>query len=147
MSDRIDPATGPERRGPWPEVTDSSRLFDHGWPWCVNATGHPEQNGGYPDPKHHGLHECRGREAHVDGVRRELDGAPLGLSVYSAAEFRFGQTRTGGIPTSPRVVLESWSDVEREPSHRVSLTPGEALRLARILVRCADDLTFVTAAA
>lgn len=47
MSDRIDPPHWPSQRGPWPAVSDASRLFDHGWPWCVNAAGHPDPDGGY----------------------------------------------------------------------------------------------------
>jgi hypothetical protein len=68
------------------------------------------------------------------------------VSVYNAAPFQFGKPREDAPPATPRVVLETWTSDE-EPSHRVSLTAGEALRLARILVRCADELTFVQRAA
>ena len=82
----------------------------------------------------------------MDGARHDLDGEQVGVSVYNAAPFRFGVPRDDTPPVAPRVVLETWtSDVE--PAHRVSLTAGEALRLARILVRCADELTFVQRAA
>jgi hypothetical protein len=147
MSDRIDPPTGDFEQGPWPQVSDLSRLYDHGQPWCVNAPAHPDRDGGYPDPERHlPWHECHSDAAFVDGVRRDLAGEPVGVSVYNAAPFRFGELRDDEPPAVPRVVLETWtSDVA--PSHRVSLTAGEALRLARILMRCADELTFVQRAA
>jgi hypothetical protein len=147
MSDRIDPTNDHVDRGPWPPVNDLSRLFDHGWRWCVNAASHPDPNGGYPDPQGHvPWHECHGEAASIDGVRRDLDGQPVGVSVYSAAPFQFGEPRGDTPPPAPRVVLEMWTS-DHEPSYRVSLTAGEALRLARILVRCADELTFVQRAA
>jgi hypothetical protein len=143
VSDRIDPPIHPDRRGPWPQVTDLARLYDHGQPWCVNAAGHPDPNGGYPDPARHlPWQECRGREVFVDGPRRELDGEPVEVSVYNAAAFRFGQPRDDTPPAPPRVVLEAWT-ADEPAAHRLSLTPGQALHLARILVHCADDLTFV----
>lgn len=82
----------------------------------------------------------------MDGVCRDLDGESVGVSVYIAALFRFGEPRDDKSPAAPRVVLETWTG-DGEPSQRVSLTAGEALRLARILVRCADELTFVRRAA
>jgi hypothetical protein len=68
------------------------------------------------------------------------------VSVYNAAPFRFGQLRDEAPPTSPRVVLEAWT-TDDETVQRISFTPGEALHLARILVRCADELTFTQRAA
>jgi hypothetical protein len=44
------------------------------------------------------------------------------------------------------VVLEAWT-TDDETVQRISFTPGEALHLARILVRCADELTFTQRAA
>jgi hypothetical protein len=147
MIDRIDPPTDEFEQGPWPPASDPGRLFDHGWPWCVNATGHPDRDGGYPDPQRHlPAHECHSRAAFLDGTRRDLDGEPLGVSVYNAAPFRFGQLRDEAALVSPRVVLEAWSS-DDEPAQRISVTPGEALRLSRILVRCADDLVFPERAA
>ena len=143
MSDRIDPPTDDLERGPWPQVGDLSRLYDHGWPWCVNAAAHPDPNGGYPDPeRHRPWHECRSGEAYIDGARRGLDGELIALSVYNAVAFRFGQPRDEAPSASPRVVLESWTAGEAA-TDRLSLTPAQALYLARILVRSADDLTFV----
>lgn len=102
---------------------------------------------GYPDPERHvRAHECHSQAAFLDGARRDLDGEPLGVSVYNAAAFRFGQPRDAAAPASPRVVLEAWTG-DDEPAQRISLTPGEALRLARILVRCADELMFSKRAA
>jgi hypothetical protein len=110
MSDRIDPPCDHVERGPWPHVDDSSRLFDHGWPWCINAAAHPDPDGGYPDPeRHRPCHECRSRESFVEDVRRDLDGEPIGVSVYNAAPFRFGQPRDDTPPAAPRVVLETWT--------------------------------------
>jgi hypothetical protein len=142
MSDRIDPPDDGFEHGPWPPVSDPGRLFDHGWPWCVNATGHPDREGGYPDPHRHlPAHECHSRAAFLVGVRRDMEGEPIGVSVYNAAPFRFGQLRDEAEPASPRVVLEAWTG-DGQTVQRISLPPGEALRLARILTRCVDELTF-----
>ena len=142
MSDRIDSLGWPSPRGPWPEVTDLSRLYDHGQPWCVNAEAHPDAEDGYPDPSRHlPWHECRGIELNVDGVMRGLDGEELSMSVYVAAPFRFGKHRAALAPSSPRLVLESWPADSDQPAHRISLSQGEALRLARMLVRLTDGLT------
>ena len=141
MSDRIDSLGWPSPRGPWPDVTDLSRLYDHGQPWCVNADGHPDAEHGYPDPgRHLPWHECRSIELNVDGALRELDGEQLGMSAYIAAPFRFGQTRDALAPSSPRIVLESWPVDADEPAQRISLTQGEALRLARTIVRLIDGV-------
>lgn len=83
----------------------------------------------------------------MGGARRDLDGEPVGLGVNSAAPFRFGQERDEAVPATARIVLETWPENGDSPSQRVSLAPGEALQLARILIRCADDLTFGTRAA
>jgi hypothetical protein len=88
-------------------------------------------------------HECRGREAYIDDVRSEIDGDEIGLSAYVASSFRFGQPRDGAVAQPARVVVETWRPAADEPSQRISLSPGDALRLARILVRLADDLIFV----
>src|ERR671931_910880 len=101
MSDRIDPTNDHVERGPWPPVDDRSRLFDHGWPWCVNSAAHPDPEGGYPDPHRHvPWPECRGAEMFVDGVCRDLHGEPVGVSVYSAAPFRFGEPRADASPSA-----------------------------------------------
>jgi hypothetical protein len=75
-----------------------------------------------------------------------LDGEPVGVSVYVAAPFRFGQPRENTSPPPARVVLETWLAASDERAERVSLSAGEALRLARVLARLADgladDLTF-----
>src|SRR5215471_13845427 len=74
MSDRIDPPTDQLKRGPWPPVSDHSRLFDHGWPWCVNAAGHPDPDGGYPNPeRHQPAYECHSRAAFLDGACLDLN--------------------------------------------------------------------------
>jgi hypothetical protein len=142
MTDRIDSSHWPSPRGPWPEVTDASRLYDHGRPWCVNADAHPDRTGGYPDPDRHvPWHECQTAETYIDGTRRNLDGEPVDVSVYAAAPFRFGELRGQGALSSAGIVIETWPTGTDEPAERVSLTPGEALRLARILIHLADQLT------
>ena len=82
----------------------------------------------------------------MDGARRDLDGAEIGVSVYASTAFRFGQPRGDVGSESARVVIETWPSDSDEPAQRVSLSLGEALHLARIL-HVADDLTFVSRAA
>jgi hypothetical protein len=57
--------------------------------------------------------------------------------------FWFGRPRDAAAPAPARVVVEMWPIDGEEPVQRVSLGGGEALRLARILVRLVDDRTFV----
>jgi hypothetical protein len=148
VTDRIDPPDRPGKRGPWPKVTDLSRLYDHGQPWCVNAAAHPDTNDGYPDPDRHlPWHECRSGEAFLDDVRRDIDGDELGLSVYVASAFQFGQPRDAVESRAARLVIETWQSNAEEPSQRISVNAGDALRLARILVRLVDELTFINRAA
>jgi hypothetical protein len=59
------------------------------------------------------------------------------------AAFWFGQPHDAAAPAPARVVVETWLIDGEEPVPRVSLSLGETLRLARILVRLVDDLTFV----
>ena len=73
---------------------------------------------------------CRSREAFLDGVRRDMDGEPVGVSVYAAAPFRFGQTGAAAADAAARVVVETWPADADEPAQRVSLHPGEGLRLS-----------------
>jgi hypothetical protein len=143
MSNRIHPSEWPSPRGPWHPVAGVERLYDHGWSWCANAASHPDEHGGYPDSERHlPWDECHGQYAFLDSAVRDLDGEQVGVSVYVAASFRFGRPRDNTSPPSPRVVVEAWPIEDNEPGQRISLSPGEALRLARILVRLADTLTF-----
>ncbi|MDT4934833.1 MAG: hypothetical protein QOK11_2725, partial [Pseudonocardiales bacterium] len=64
------------------------------------------------------------------------------VAVYAAAPFHFGQPRDAAQPRGARVVVETCRANTDEPSQRMSISPGDALRLARILVRLADELTF-----
>jgi len=64
-----------------------------------------------------------------------------------AAAFRFGRPRHDVAPASAGLVLETRSIDADELGQQVSLSPGEALRLARALTRVVDDLTFVERAA
>ena len=148
MSDRIDPPDGRSPRGPWPEVTDASRVYDHGRRWCVNAAAHPDANNGYPDPDRHlPWSECRSTEAYAEGAIRPVDGNPIGVCAYLAAAFHFGEQRDEVEPLPARVVIESWDVDGDHASHRIALSPAGALQLARILTRLADELIFPSRAA
>jgi hypothetical protein len=147
MTDRIDPTAWPSTRGPWPEVTDPSRLYDHGRAWCTNAAGHPGDDG-YPDPDRHvPWHECRGPELSISEVRRDLDGEQVEMSAYVAAAFRYGQPRELPPQSPTRVVIETWERASDETTMRLSLSAGEALRLARVLTHLVDEITFARRAA
>src|SRR4051812_19880386 len=118
MTDRIDPSVWPSRRGPWPEVREISQLYDHGYWWCVNAAGHPGEDG-YPDPERHvPWHECRAPKSSLDGARRDIDGASLEISVYVAAAFRFGQPRQLSLRAPVRVVIDAAGVSVDEPATR-----------------------------
>jgi hypothetical protein len=125
----------PPEPGPWPKVTGTNRLYDHGAPWCVNAAGHPPREDGYPNP---GIHvppfECRSVSLHFDGVYADLGGPAHGVEVYLAQPFQFGRPRTAEPAPSPRVVFE-YLDKSDEPVARFSLTIADALRLALELLR------------
>ena len=128
MVDPIDDTTWPSPRGPWPEVTDLSRLFDHGQRWCVNAAGHPTVDEEYPDAQiHTPWDECRTREWSLHDARRDLDGNALDLTVYGAARFRLGQLHTACCPTADlaRVVIES-SGALPGVTERVAVHPVSA---------------------
>jgi len=59
VPDRVDPPNQGFRRGRWLVVTELSRIYDHGQPWCVNVAGHSDHNGDYPDAQRHvRWHEC-----------------------------------------------------------------------------------------
>ncbi len=132
MSDRTQPPNWPSPRGPWPEVTDTSRLFDHGKPWCSTAHSHPEPEDGYPDVNRHvPWNECRTLVSYFDGARHDLSGTPAGLELYAAAVFQFGTLRREALPGETRIVLETYVDEPGQEPVRVSLPVGEALRLAR----------------
>jgi hypothetical protein len=81
-------------------VTDLSRIYDHGQPWCVNVAGHSDHNGDYPDARRHAPgSECHSREAFLDRARRDLDGEDVGFCVYACRRVSFRSTtprrRTG----------------------------------------------------
>jgi hypothetical protein len=138
MSDRTQPPNWPSSRGPWPEVTDASRLFDHGKPWCATAHGHPEPDDGYPDPDRHvPWNECRTPVSYFDGTR-DLSGTPVTLELYAAAAFQFGVPRNEALPAETRIVLEAYVDEPGQEPMRVSLPAGEVLRLARRITQLVD---------
>ncbi len=145
MDDRTQPTHWPTPEDPpsRPVLADHDRFFDPGHPWCAAAAGHPQAEGGYPDPEAHSpFHECRTDRATFDTLA-DLDGQPLGLDVYAAAPFRFGQPRHPDPLTSPvpRVVVECYPYNEDTKSFRFSLTADGALGLARQLVLLAELLT------
>ena len=75
------------------------------------------------------LHPCPRLRATASGGRGKA-GAIAGLLVGDAAG------------AAARVVVETWPADADEPAQRVSLHPGEGLRLSRALVRLVDELTF-----
>ena len=73
MPDRVDPSKKAFRRGPWPVVTDLSRIYDDGQPWWVNLAGHSDHDGDYPDARRLvPWPECHSRE--VSRPRRPRSG-------------------------------------------------------------------------
>lgn len=146
MPEPTQPSERPRARGPWPDVEDLSRIYDHGRSWCANADAHPDANGGYPDPDRHlPWRECRTLATAIAGVRADLHGAALELEVYAAASFTFGEPRTpNATGHETRVVLEAYADgpgTEAGYSTRLSLSIGDALHLARKLVQIVDVVT------
>lgn len=87
--------------------------------------------------------ECQSAELFLDAARRDLDGDDLGLNVYCATEYRFGEQRTAVRRTPTRLVLETWATggTNEQPS-RISLPVGEALRLVRLVNRVVDEISF-----
>jgi hypothetical protein len=139
MSHRTQPPNWHSSRGPWPEFTDINRLFDHGKSWCATAHGHPGPEDGYPDPDVHvPWNECRTPISSFTGARRDLNGALLELELYAAAAFQFGSLRSKALPSDTRVVLEAYADEPGQEPIRVSLSAGEALRLARRMTQLVD---------
>lgn len=142
MSDRTQPPNWPNARGPWSEVEDISRLFDHGKPWCASATAHPGPEIDYPDPLDHvPWDECRTLSTGFDGARQDLYGPPVGVELYAAAPFQFGALRHEAVRTETRIVLEVYSEESDDDVVRVSLPLGEALRLGRRLGQVVDRVT------
>lgn len=160
MVETTQPLNWPNPRGPWPDVTDTTRLFDHGAWWCANRAGHPDlddpdpdntdpndpdPDNGYPDvDRHMPSDECRAVAGSFANVRADLTGPPLELELYAAAPFRFGCLRASvtELSTTPRVVFECYSDGRTESNElRFSLPLGEALRLARHLEHLVDEVS------
>lgn len=139
MTDGTDQATWPSPQGPWPEVRDLSRLYDHGRWWCANAAGHPGDDG-YPDPTRHvPWDECQTPEAWIDGACQDLDGPPLEVSVYAAAAYRYGQSRRVPVQSPTRLVVDAWEAGKDDArGYRLSMSLGEAARLARVLNHMVD---------
>lgn len=146
MSDRTETGSWPDPEGPWHRVTDNSRVFDHGRPWCAGAAGHPTEEHEYPNADLHLPSECRSFATSFEGVVQDLSGQAAEVEVYAAAPFRFGEMRTTDLTDdSVRVVLEYYAPA-LESEHEVavvrwSLPLGEALRLGRRLAQLVDLVT------
>jgi hypothetical protein len=130
VTDRTNPPHRPSRRPsdshPWPEVTDLSRLYDHGAQWCINAAGHPPREAGYPDPLIHvPPFECRTAGLYIDDVTEDLDSPAHGLEIYAARPFRFGEPRIARPAPSTRIVFE-YLDANDEPMARFSISLGQS---------------------
>lgn len=135
MADRSERPSHHATRGPWPEVTELSQIFDHGARWCINADGHPEYD--YPDSEIHvPPYECRSIGLAVDACR-DLGGAAGALNLYVARQFQFGETRDSASSIGNRLVLE-FSGTADDAADRISLTLGDGLRLARHVQRLID---------
>jgi hypothetical protein len=146
MPETTQPENWPSPRGPWPEIGNSSRIFDHGRYWCANAAGHPNPEGGYPNPAVHiPFDECRTLAASFADVRRNLSEQTYELDLYAAAAFQFGAARSSSTLYLPaRMVLDFYSDTtSAEPGNaiRFSLPAGEALRLSRRITQVVDLVT------
>jgi hypothetical protein len=146
MSDRTETASWPDPEGPWHRVTDGSRVFDHGRPWCAGAAGHPTEARDYPNADLHLPQECRSLTTSFDGVVQDLSGSAAELEVYAAAPFRFGEIKTSDhTDDSARIVLEYYAQEAAGEYEltvaRWSLPLGEALRLGRRLGQLIDLVT------
>jgi hypothetical protein len=143
MQDRTERSSWPSPRGPWAEVVDLSQRFDHGWPWCENAAGHPGLDRDYPDV---GLHmppfECQSPSAYLPVTKGDSVTTQRHLRAFVAAPFRFGEARSDARNDERHVVLEFLADVDgAEDLDRFSLTLGDSLRLAHWLTRLDDLIT------
>jgi hypothetical protein len=108
----------------------------------LSRVAHPDESDGYPAAQQHvPWDECQTVPYFLGGAARDLDGADLGLVVYGAIRFRFGETRTESVPPAARLVVETWSESDGQPPASASLSPGEALRLARIVQHLVDTIT------
>lgn len=141
MPDRTDPEF-PRPRGPWPEVHDDDRVFDHGAAWCINADGHPGFARDYPDPMRHiPAYECRSAGLFLD-VAEGLTGNSCELDAYLGRPYRFGELRSVASVDETRVVFDYFG-AATDTTARFSVSLGDALRLALhllSLVRRIDGL-------
>lgn len=144
MDDRTQPTPWPtpEDMLSGPVLADRDRFFDPGRPWCAAAAGHAPVEGGYPDPEAHSpFHECRTDRTTFEAVLH-LEGQPVGLDVYAAAPFRFGQPRHPDPLTAPtpRVVIECYPWTDDTTAFRVSVATDVALSLGHQLLLLAELL-------
>ena len=142
MNDRIE-LSWLSPRGPWHEADGFDRIYDAGEAWCLNRGGHPTPDRDYPD---HHLHipfdECQSTPATFVDAREGLAGPARQLEIYAARPFRFGVLRTSEdqFANIPRIVWDCFEDGSPDALHRLSLTVGEALRMARLLGQIVDQV-------
>ena len=140
MRDRTDKSDWPNMQGPWHEVTDIGRVFDHGALWCIYAAGHPDREGGYPDPLIHvPPWECRTAGLTLRDIRDELLGDRLGLEIYAAKPFVYGEPRDAHDDAETRIVFETFDQADTS-SIRFSAPLGDSLRIAQHLRRLVTTL-------
>ena len=138
MPDRTDHPAWPTLRGPWPEVTSLHQIFDYGQQWCINADGHPSPDDTYPDPSlHFPPFECRSASLNIRDARDETDGELCNLEIYATAPYLFGKDRTRRPLAETRIVFDLADDHEQTAA-RLSVTPGDALRIALHMRRLLD---------
>jgi hypothetical protein len=141
MPDRTEPTATSDPAGPPPQHTDKYCSEDHGQFWCINASGHPLVEGRGPDPdSHFPSDECQSLAGSFSEVRLGLDGRAVELELYAAAPYGFHEARPRGTIRPARIVFDCYSDDGREPADamRISLPPGEALRLSRRIAQIVD---------
>jgi hypothetical protein len=140
VTDRTNPPDRPSASHPWPEVTDLSRLYEHGAPWCVNAAGHPPREAGCPDPRIHvPPFECPSPGLYIDDIAADLDDPAHGLEIYAARPFQFGQARAKEPTPTTRVVFE-YVDDKDESIARFSVSLGQSALLALEVLRLVTAL-------
>ncbi len=140
MANRTNHSSWPSSRGPWHEVIDLRRLYDHGMPWCVNVDGHPDLSDRYPDSTVHvPFDECRSASVYFDAAGETPSGEPQTFEIYLARPFRFGELRRPLHDETLLVVaLANESTPDDRVAARFSMPLGEALRLARGITRLVD---------
>jgi hypothetical protein len=123
---------------PWRPVHEDDSgdpyQYDEGAPWCVDRTGHPQFNGGYPSLNHHRT-ECRSYDGFFGALSE--DGRPGYFSAYLMRPFRFGQIGHTADQTRLAVEFEPAEDNGGEP-FRCTVHTASTRNLAAYLTHTAD---------